>query len=78
MNAETSATAGVQPGDTTRIRIQVERMQALRRLRVVDGLIAELEAVVDPDGRLARALREHRAARDSARAAARALDLGRR
>ena len=65
MDASSLATAGVHPGDTTLIRLEVERVQALRRLRIVDELIANLEAgILTSDGSCAAALREHRAARD--------------
>ena len=65
MDASSLATAGVQPGDTTLIRLEVERMQALRRLRIVEELVANLEAgLLTSHADRAAALREHRAARD--------------
>lgn len=65
MDASNLATAGVQPGDTTLIRLEVERVQALRRLRIVEQLIADLEAgVLTSSADRAAALREHRATRD--------------
>jgi hypothetical protein len=63
MEASSLASAGVQPGDTTLIRIQVERLDALRRLRIVEAIIANIEAGILIWDR-AESLRRHRAARD--------------
>lgn len=62
MDATTVATAGVQPGDTTLIRIEVERLDALRRLRIVDAVIGNLEVGILTLNHF-EALRRHRAAR---------------
>jgi hypothetical protein len=45
MEATTVAQAGVQPGDTSKVRILADRISKLRNLRLLGDLIADLESL---------------------------------
>jgi len=62
MEATTVATAGVQPGDTSKVRMFADRIVKLRNLRMLDRLIGDLERL-DDGGMSAVALGLHRQAR---------------
>lgn len=63
MDATHIATAGVQPGDTSKVRMFADRITKLRHLRMLDRLIADLERL-DDAGMSATALGLHRQARE--------------
>lgn len=64
MNATTVATAGVQPGDTQRLRAFVSRFEKARDHALLDRMVRALESA----GAQGRALELHRTARDRLRA----------
>ena len=45
MDATTVAPAGVQPGDTSKVRLLADRISKLRNLRLLGELITDLESL---------------------------------